>query len=203
MRAPSSQGGKRCPSRNSEWHSSMNSPGVSAQEVHRRRERADVELVGGGNQERILLTREQPGARRVETDECGERHLRRVGAHAMSREPSSTTANGPIASTAKSSRWGADGRMVSSKCASEIHPRGFHRCGTRRVVALGAECVAERVVPRDSARHAVVESDRRLHRRHRDRGVATSSLPIEWRLFVITGFCGGLTTFSTRSLPSS
>ena len=26
---------------------------------------------------------------------------------------------------------------------------------------------------------------------------ATSTLPLEWRLFVITGFCGGLTTFST------
>jgi CrcB protein len=25
---------------------------------------------------------------------------------------------------------------------------------------------------------------------------ATSTLPPEWRLFVITGFCGGLTTFS-------
>jgi CrcB protein len=28
---------------------------------------------------------------------------------------------------------------------------------------------------------------------------AISSVPPEWRLFVITGFCGGLTTFSTFS----
>jgi CrcB protein len=28
---------------------------------------------------------------------------------------------------------------------------------------------------------------------------SASSLPPEWRLFVVTGFCGGLTTFSTFS----
>src|SRR6186713_1810655 len=27
---------------------------------------------------------------------------------------------------------------------------------------------------------------------------ATSTLPVEWRLFVITGFCGGLSTFSAE-----
>ena len=29
-----------------------------------------------------------------------------------------------------------------------------------------------------------------------------AALPAEWRLFVITGFCGGLTTFSTFSAES-
>jgi len=30
--------------------------------------------------------------------------------------------------------------------------------------------------------------------------IANPALPIEWRLFVTTGFCGGLTTFSTFSI---
>ena len=32
---------------------------------------------------------------------------------------------------------------------------------------------------------------------------ATSTLPVEWRLFVITGFCGGLTTFSALMVQSA
>jgi hypothetical protein len=48
----------------------------------------------------------QQRAGRVETDERRELHDRRAGALTSRREPSSTTANSPIASTAKNSKCG-------------------------------------------------------------------------------------------------
>ena len=52
-----------------------------------------------------------------------------------------------------------------------------------------------------SARHLGGELDRLLHHRHGD-GIfhVIPGIAPEWRLFIATGFCGGLTTFSTFSV---
>ena len=71
----------------------------------------------------------------------------------------------------------------------------------RRVAALVPESRAQRILSRRAARHAAANLIGGYVI-----GIAAVvfttrvGLPPEWRLFVITGFLGGLTTFSTYSV---
>lgn len=72
--------------------------------------------------------------------------------------------------------------------------------GAGRLVALVAGNIIESPFPDSSARNPGSQSDRRLPHRTRRRNFHHNSLlSPEARLFIITGFLGGLTTFSTFS----
>ena len=76
-------------------------------------------------------------------------------------------------------------------------PRPF---GSRRAVALVVERATQCAFPDYLTGYAGVEPDWFVYHWGRDRTFYRfSAVPPEWRLFVVAGFCGGLTTFSTFS----
>lgn len=90
--------------------------------------------------------------------------------------------------------------LVRSARHAEIIDRHCHRRLSWCLVTLAFGYKAERSISYDSSRDCSREHGRGLSIGLTIAFLAASpSLSPEWRLLIITGFCGGLTTFSTFS----